>query len=295
MVAVTRALALSAALCFAQASVAYAQESASARFAEGERAYGTGDFVAAGEAFEAAFATDPQPPSLWNAARSWHRAGELPRAANLYREYLSVAPKEAPDRDAAIASLLELARELGRLEIVAPEAQRIVVDGRPARLGPWYVAPGQHQVEASFEKGTTTWSVAVAKGETQTVVLAPPGPAVKPPPPPPSLPVEPEKDGVSPAWLIPFVSVTGLSGALTIASGIDVLVARDQYLDIPEIERTAAQFEDGKFKQDRTNVLVGVTAGLAAITLGVALISIDWGSGPVIGLGPGGFSTHVRF
>jgi hypothetical protein len=294
---VLRALALSTLLCLVQASVAHAQGSAGDRFAEGERAYGAGDFVTAGEAFEAAHALDPQPASLWNAARSWHRAGELARGANLYREYVSVAPSHAPDRDAAIAALLELGRELGRLELVAPEARRVVVDGRPARVGTWYVGPGQHRVEASFAERSTASTVVVAKGETQTVVLDAPAPplAPTPAPPPPRLPVESETRGLSPGWLIPFVSLTGLSGALTIASGVDVLVARDQYLDIPPGERTQAQYDDGKLKQDRTNVLVGVTAGLAAVSLGVALLGIDWGTGPVIGLGPGGLSTHVRF
>lgn len=292
-----RALALSALLCIAHASVAHAQASAGDRFAEGERAYGAGDFVTAAEAFEAAHALDPQPAALWNAARSWHRAGELARGANRYREYLSLAPSDAPDRDAAIAAQLELGRELGRLELVAPEAQRVAVDDRAARVGTWYVDPGQHRVEAFFGERATASTVVVGKGETQTVVLdapAPP-PAEGPAPTPPTLPVERETGGLAPGWLIPFVSLTGLSAALTIASGIDVLVARGQFLDIPEPERTQAQWDDGKLKQDRTNVLVGVTAGLAAVSLGVALLGIDWGTGTVIGLGPGGLSTHVRF
>ncbi len=279
---------------------AAAGASAAERFQAGEDAYARGDFVRAGDAFEAAHAADPQPASLWNAARSWHRAGERARAANLYRRYIRDAPVDAPDRDEATRAMLELSAKLGRLEIVAPGAGPLLVDGRPAAAEVVFVDPGSHLVETSFGRDRVRREVTVQEGSAATVLLEKPKPPplVLPPPErsPPRRPPEtpaPERGGVTPWVIAPFFGATALAGALTIASGVDTLVARSEYLDIPADERTIRQYDEGKFRQDRTNVLAGVTGGLALAA--VAVFAIDWGEGTLVGLGPTGAQAYGRF
>jgi tetratricopeptide (TPR) repeat protein len=278
------------------------QRGAAERFAAGEEAYARGDFVRAGDAFEAAYAADPQPASLWNAARSWHRAGERARAANLYRRYIREAPADAPDRDEATRAMLELVERLGRLEIVAPGAGPLSVDGRPAPADVVFVDPGSHLVETSFGADRVQREVTVQEGAAATVLLEKPKPAHAVPSAtaPPSQPPVAEKPavskgGVTPWVMAPFVGTTALAAALTLASGVDTLIARSEYLDIPPDERTTRQYDEGKFRQDRTNVLIGVTGGLALVSVAVAVFAIDWGEGTLVGLGPTGVRAYGRF
>ncbi len=278
---------------------------AAAHFATGEQAYASGDFVRAADAFEAAYAADPQPSSLWNAARSWHRAGEKARAANLYPRYVRDTPGHAADRDEATRALLELGARLGRLELVAPGATELLVDERPITGTTWYVNAGTHLVEAKLAGALVKQEVSVEEGASKTVLLerrpdaAPPAASSSPPAAPaaPRTVPAPERapGGVTPWALVPFAGVTALAGALTIASGVDTLVARSEYLDIPEDERTMLQYDDGKLKQDRTNVMIGVTGGLALVTVAVAVFAIDWGEGTLVGVAPNGVRAHVRF
>ena len=273
---------------------------AAERFAAGEEAFRAGDFVRAGQAFEAAFDADPQPAALWNAARSFDRAGERARAATLYRLYVNMAPSYAPDRDEATRALVELGRRLGKIEIVAPASPALRVDGRPIRGQVVYVSPGTHLIEADFGARTARREVSVDEGSAKSVLIQEPAeprteaPPLRPVVPPPAAAPAPAR-GVTPWVMAPFVGTTVLAGALTIASGADTLIARSDYLDIPEDERTERQYDDGKLKQDRTNVMIGVTAGLAVVTTTVALFAIDWGQGTIIGLSPSGVRAHGWF
>lgn len=282
------------------------REVAASRFAEGERAFARGDFARAGEAFEAAYAAAPHEIALWNAARSWEKAREEARAANLYRRYLRVAGPGALDTERAAASLAALASRLGRLEIVAPGASTLAVDGRPVDDGVQYVHPGAHLVEVSGPRGALRREASVAAGATVSVLLEPPSdpaPEVAPAPAPPASTASPAPAVVSPAsppvpappasaappstsprtagppWL--FLSFAGLSVASTtllVASGIDVLVARSDYDELKvgrSPEEQQALIDEGAAKTDRTNVLLGVTAGLFVATAGVALITFE--------------------
>src|SRR5262245_17884241 len=72
-------------------------------FTEGQRAFEAGDFRRAAESFEAAYAKKRHHSPLWNAARSWQRAGDDVRSANLIEQYLAIAPRDAPARAEANA------------------------------------------------------------------------------------------------------------------------------------------------------------------------------------------------
>lgn len=263
---------------------------AAQRFSEGEAAFSRGDFSAAGLSFEAAYDADPNPSSLFNAAKSWERASETSRAANLYRRFLDEAPNDTPNRDRATAALNELGGRLGRLSIVAPGVHELRLDN--ASLGQQrslYVNPGTHLLDGAFDLGNAGKSVTIEAGQSLTVVLEYEAPK-KDTGAPARTPAPPPGTGATPWLLFPFAIATALGGALVIWSGADTLYARAQYDSLPDNEKVLT-YEQGKFKQDRTNVIVGVTSVLAVTTGCLAVFAIDWGAGhPVVAIGP----TEVR-
>lgn len=316
------------------AADASAEKEAASRFSEGERAFSRGDYAKAGDAFEAAYAAKPHEAALWNAARSWERAGELARAANLYRRYLRSAPDDAPDKKRAASALDALKPKLGRLEIVAPLLPAITVDDRATTDNVVFVIPGTHLVVGKNDAGVSAKKeVTLTAGAIESVVLDPPPepkpsavPASSAPPltssaplasaaptttgrPVPTPPPEVKRHGTTPWLLAPFIGVTAISGTFLIASGIDVIRAKSDFEELKKgrsTEEQQALIEAGVGKTDRTNVLIGVTGGLALVTGIVALTAIDWGghdkpagkpatsSGRVF-VGPGGVGLEARF
>jgi len=276
-----------------------ATANAAAHFAEGERAFIRGDFVQAAAEFEAAYLANPHPISLWNAAFSWERAGERVKAANFYRRFLAEAPSETANRDRATSSLRELQKSVALIEIVAPDASSVRVDERDFGADRQvYVAPGTHLVTARIGDETLSEQVTVDAAQTRTVTLAPKKtPVVEPPKQAIVRPVVPlpAPRGQSPWLFVPFASATAAGLGLMIGFGVDTLVARADYDALTKNEQFLF-YDQGKFKQDRTNVTIGITGGLALVTGAIALFAIDWGSGkPLVGLGPGEARVVIPF
>lgn len=72
-----------------------ARKKAQRIFQDGQARFQAGDFREAGVLFLQAFDLDPHPAILYNVARAFEEAGELPRALGYYRRALSLRP---PDR-----------------------------------------------------------------------------------------------------------------------------------------------------------------------------------------------------
>ncbi|WP_437569961.1 hypothetical protein [Sorangium sp. So ce542] len=262
-------------------------------FEEGERAFRAGDFARAAAAFEAAYRAAPHASPLWNAARSWHRAGEAVRAANLYARYLREAPPDAPDRDAAGAALGQLAPRLGRIDVYAPGAHGVRVDDAPVEGASVYVNPGSHVVAGEVDAQILRRTEVIGAGEVRSVALVAAAPrelppAPRPPPPAAGAPAVPRatprpspepppaRRPLPPAGVIVGAAVTAIGAGLTVASGLDTLAARDAFDAAPTEENLAA----GRGKQRRTNVLLGATIGLGALTGAAAVWLVDWGTPP---------------
>jgi hypothetical protein len=251
----------------AQDDRAAAQE----RFAAGRAAFDAGDFRTAATAFEEAYAKSPHHDPLWNAARSWHRAGEIARAANLYARYLREAPASARDRDHATAAERELAARLAFVTVRADGGSAQKLDGEAASADGTYVVPGDHVAEATFGERAVRRVITLAAGQRLAVTLEPPEAAPPPPPPPPP---PPDADrGFRLPWTVVLASggLTAIAGGITIWSGLDTLAKRRRFDDDP----SQANLDDGKSRQSRTNVALGVTLGLAAVT-GMAALLVDW-------------------
>jgi hypothetical protein len=251
-------------------------------FTEGQRAYKHGDFRHAAESFEKAYALLPKLPALWNAARAWQEGGEDTRAANLYAKYLSLAPPSAPDRNNAIKSLNQLNEKLSRVEIHASDFTDVKLDGAaveglsdaPDHTLVVYVNPGAHVVEGTKNGDHALQKQDIAAGAIVSVVLtvetelkvppAYPAPIIEPPP---------HSKGLPPWVLLIGGGLTAVSLGVTIWSGLDTQSQKTTFTNAP----TQQNLDDGRSKEARTNVMIGVTAGLAALT-GVTAIFVDWKS-----------------
>lgn len=244
-------------------------------FTRATKEFQSGDYRAAARDFEEAYRLKPHHDPLWNAARSWQRAGEGVRAANLYAKYLHEAPAGTKDRDTATAALGELAGKLGKILAHASGPTDLQIDGAPSEPDGVYVAPGEHVVSGTYEGKPVRKSVTLAAGQTLSVTLEPPPPppvVVAPPPP------SPEPAGFHLPWVVVAAGgvLTLAAGGVTVWSGLDSRARRDEFRAHYD-DGTASQDEldEGKATQLRTNVMIGVTAGLAALT-GVAALFVDW-------------------
>lgn len=255
------------------AASAEQREAATHAFEEGEAAFRIGDFLRAGEAFERAYRASPHPAPLWNAARSYERAGELARAANVYARYLREAPEGAPDRREAQAALGGLAKKLGLVEIYTKDATDVRLDDKPAPGPRVYVNPGTHVLEGRVKGhevrvvedveagGVRNMAlVDVSSDKLEVTAIPPKSEANKPAPPRPAAEVK------APAWMIPALvaggAATATSVGLLVWSGLDTLAARRDFDGAPSLDK----LEAGKDKQLRTNVLLGSSIGLGVFT-----------------------------
>jgi tetratricopeptide (TPR) repeat protein len=245
-------------------------------FAEGDRAFKDGDFRQAAESYERAYRRVPHHSALWNAARAWHRAGELARAANMYARYLREAPSNARDRNSAQRAVNDLSNRLARLEIHATDVASLKIDGEPLEATSIYVTPGAHVVEGrTHDDKPVREAQTVEPGDVISIALVPPNAAPPKPPEPVAAPVEPPHHGWSPVIVYFGGALTLALAGITIWSGLDTLQQKDAFDRAP----TQNNLDVGHQKQTRTNVLVGATSGVAALTAVTAFVLVDWHTG----------------
>jgi hypothetical protein len=112
-------------------------------------------------------------------------------------------------------------------------------------------------------------------------------------------PVAPADTGPSLAWFLVPLSLTAAAGAGTVASGLDTAHRHTLFTDAgcsgPVHVDCSALASDGLAAQRRTNILIGVTSGLAAVTVVATVLTlrgrrnaeraaITVGAGPVASL-----------
>jgi hypothetical protein len=108
------------------ASAQTGTETAKAHYKRGLGAFALGRYAEAAEAYESAFAIEPDPALLYNAAQAHRAANNKERALTLYRNYLRIFAS-APNRvevQRHIATL-EKAIEIDRATATAPPSEPI--------------------------------------------------------------------------------------------------------------------------------------------------------------------------
>jgi hypothetical protein len=256
-------------------------------FSRAQKAELSGDYASAAELYELADGLAPAPEALRSALRARKAAGELEVAAVHAEELLARYSNDPKSTELAKATLDEAAKKLMRYEIACrPSACTLLVDGAAASADSKenhlvYLAPGTHEIRASFGKNQTDpQSAEGAAGYRGSLGFdAPPEPAA---------PLRADigsgvlsggvadsgtsSHGISPWFFASGAIATVGLGAATIWSGLDVLSAHDSYVK----NQTTAGYNDGRSRELRTNVLIGATSVVGAATCVLAIFT-NWG------------------
>lgn len=276
-----------------------AQVEALRLFREAKALYTAGQPREAAVAFERSFAAAASPEAAYNAALAHDKADDPIATLTWFRRYLEIARRDTdPSYPIALARAEELRARVAelRVELERPEEVReIRVNDQPVPMDsfPRIVLPGP--VELRFIGSAADQVVDIASetraGETATIYF--PGfakPVVKPPVDPRPV-VKPPAVDLKPSprlrsLKIAFWSGTGVTGASAVLMAVfGGLALREQstYREQQEAcktecttslaDRDAHRLAADRY-QDYTNVMIGVTAGLAAVTLGLGLAAL---------------------
>lgn len=279
-------------------------------FDNARNAFGAEDYATAAEEFETADGYAPSAVALQWAIDAHHRAGNAARAATL----AALAKQRHPD----VAELVELAASviseteanLIEVQVVCEQPCELFVDskivhGQPASTRTLYLNPGSYTLTASFGAGGKGKAEQVEgeAGVARSVLFAPPalgatGSGEDAPPDgmddpfsedfkgisDPAADKSPTADsgGWSPTVFWVSASLTAVSGVVTIWSGLDTQnnpgpeAVKEKCKGLGE---SCPEYQDGLQRQQRTNILLGVTGGLAAFTV-VSAILTDWSDSP---------------
>lgn len=166
-------------------------------------------FAAARAKFLQAYAMNPVPGPLFNAARMEHLLGEYADALPLYRTYLALPPSEKVSnemRKDAETFAAECEAKVCHVDVKGSTS--FTVDGKP-RPAPLVMNPGNHSVEMEGADGRRTTTVTCVAGGKHVVDYAP---KVETPIAPPSTRTE------RGSWLVPGV----LAGVGVVGLGVGI-------------------------------------------------------------------------
>lgn len=249
------------------------RELAAEAYDQGTAAYLAKDYDLAAHWFERAYRLVPTSTALLQAVRAFSKAEETLRAANLALELRDRYPNDTRAAE-AVDKAIGVARTTSvLLELACDQECTLEVDGSLLGHPEIFVTPDEeHVLNASFASGETSTSVRGVAGETRELTLNAP----VPPPPPPI-----------PRWgFFSSLGATIALGAVTVWSGVDANQGVSAYesaartASSPGInngasptpaEQAQTLLNEGQSKERRTNVLIGVTAAMAA---GTAVIGV---------------------
>ena len=297
--------ALAVTTAHAAAPAAPDTSAAAQAFANGQSAQLAGNNRLAAEQFELAHSIAPSVHALRSAARARFLAKSHARAATHAVRILDEYPDDA-DSVALANEILEQTRaDLVEFEVqcdapctLSKDGKMLVADG--AEQHHFFTSPGAFELVASFDAGAAApESFTTAAGNSYSASFAEPEP--EPEPEPIAAPIVPEEPATSassttpepadasdanedrprsarrahPAWFYGGLAATAAVGGVTLWSGLDTRSAHQEFEDEPSKQA----WSNGRNKQLRTNILIGATAGLGAVTALLAAFGTDWSKG----------------
>jgi hypothetical protein len=151
------AYALAGLLLSATSALAEPKQEAKEHFAKGQAAYQKDDYAQAVEEFTAAYALDPAPVYLYNAAVAYELWGKKDKAAEFYAKYYPFAPKGKEKLDLE-AKIIALGGKVPSDPEAKPGANRIKIDSQPSGAEVWLEekkgqAAGKTPLEVEIEPG----------------------------------------------------------------------------------------------------------------------------------------------
>ncbi|MBX7078611.1 MAG: hypothetical protein K1X88_05420 [Nannocystaceae bacterium] len=262
-----------------------------ARFQQGQLLFNRGSYAQAAIEFEAAFAAVPAAAALSNVALAYERAGDHVAAARAAKRYLDLPACDTPgvDEDFCASQRAELAEALDRLLKQTGELRlqrngdvrlrEVRIDGRVIAQQdfPLLVEPGRHEVElvGSRKDERLQRMIDVRAGESRAIVVEPFAST-----PSGDRGTDPQRRRDRSAALRPTfwaaVALTAASAATLASFGTITVVQKRRYEEDPPTPPYPAGAEDrfGTFKT-ASNAMVGVTAGLAMVTVVVGLFAFS--------------------
>lgn len=264
--------------------------SAAAEYDAGRRAYGEKDYEGAASHFENAFHDAANAAALRNAIRARKKAGQLSRAATL----AYVASVRYPSDTQTAATVREVLSEsqskLHRVSLKCTPACGVAADGRAitqddATQTVFYLDPGSHETVVSWgdDRSKRVTVAAKAGGQDELTFEAPPKPVVAVPvvvgPTPTPAPQPVSQKPLPPAVFLSGAAATAVALGVTVWSGINTINSpgvNAVRADCAGQGASCPQYEEGRNAQLRTNVLIGVTAGLGAATGVIGIFFTRW-------------------
>ncbi len=235
---------------------------------QGTSAYLSERYELAAHWFERAYRLVPTSAALLQAVRAHHKAGNSIRAANLALQLRDEYTVDARSKQITNVVVGAVKPTNVLIEAHCEKACTLELDGALIQHPTFFATPDvEHSLKVAFDNGETSTFLQGAAGTVKKVTLAAPAP----PPPPPV-----------PRWA--FFSSLGATvalGAVAAWSGIDTNKGVSAYesaarsASSPGInngssptpqEQAQSLLEEGRQKERRTNILIGVTAGMAATT-----------------------------
>lgn len=260
------------------------RRAAAEAYDRGSAFYLNGEYGRAARWFETAYRLAPSAPALIQAIRAQLRAGHRIHATNLALRLLGRHGDEPEARQLAEDVLREHGGDFFRLDVDCDDCT-LEVDGRVWSHTAAMLSPAtEHQVVVT--RGDARREVRVRGERGERRVIPAPGALDDPasrasaasedgaevpreaPPSDTGMPLEPWLFGVG-------VGLTVASAGVLIWSGLDTLDGVEAFEESPTLD----EFEAGETKERRTNWLIGVTAGLGAVTVLLAVLT-DWDGDP---------------
>ena len=271
-------------------------KSAAEEYDKGRRAYLANDFEQAAVHFENAYNDAPRAEALRNAIRARTQAKQLSRAATLSALAASLYGTDAATLDLATATLKDARTKLHEVAIACTPECGVAADGRvvslvDAKAFTLFLDPGPHDVVVSWPKdrSRSTHVEARAQGKDSLSLEAPPVPA-QPPPQTPSTagtsratPLSPPPEPAQkPLGRVPFFIGAGLTAVgigATVFSGLDA----QNHPGVDAVKRdcvglgeSCPTYQKGRDAQTRTNIILGVTGGVALATAVIGVFFTQW-------------------
>ena len=283
------ALVLGSALWSAPLRAQTAQERSSAAEAydRGTSAYLAQDFGAAARWFETADRLAPAPSALIQAIRAHQRAGHGLRAATLALRLQRLYPDDASAQEAAAPVLEAAAGRYVRVEVQCQDCH-VDLDGTLLETPAFFLDPGEdHAVVAHFTTGDQHQTLRGAAGDVLTPEFEAPAASAQANPPivgpdgsaSPTMDAPSDGGGLPKGVFLTSLVLTAGAGATLIWSGLDTnhdASAFEASITAGDFDTARVQYAHGQDEERRTNILLGVTAGLGLTTALLAAFT-DWG------------------
>jgi hypothetical protein len=251
----------------------------------GYRAYVSKQYDEAATHFENAFFSAPNAAELRSAIRARREAGQLARAATL----AAIGQRKFP-QDTALATLAdetinEARAKVFEVRITSPAECNVAVDDKvvaveKVRAFRFFVDPGKHDLAVGWSEGRVRHVTIDAKAAgSQALTLEPPPAPPKPAPGPGAEQPAPAPKPLPPVVFLAGAGLTAVGVGLTIWSGIDA--ENNPGTDAVKAGcvgqgESCPLYQQGLSAQRRTNILLGATAGVAAVTAVLGVFFTQW-------------------